>query len=312
MAQYVVKRFLQFIPVIVLVTIVVFLMLRLIPGDPAAVLLGPQALPEQITAMRSQMGLDRPLWVQYVLWVSNMVHGDFGESFINGFPIATLIVTRLPATAELAVAALVVATAVSLPLGIISALERGRWPDQVASVYTSMAMAVPSFWLAILLVLLFAVQLRVLPPSGYSPFAESPVSGLKFLIMPACTLGVYLSAVFARFTRSSVLETMHQDYIRTARGKGLPRRRVVSRHILANAMIPVVTVFGIQFGNLLGGAVITEAIFNWPGLGRLLVQSILTRDYSVVQALIMLAVTVYLIVNLCTDLVYGVLDPRIR
>jgi peptide/nickel transport system permease protein len=312
MTQYVVRRLLQFVPVLVIVTIVVFLMVRLIPGDPAAALLGPQAQPEQIARLRATMGLERPLWVQYSLWVNRMLRGDFGESFINGFPISQLISTKLPATLELSVSALAVATVVSVPLGITSALRRGSWPDHLATAYTSLGMAIPGFWLGILLVLLFALKLQVLPPSGYIPFTENPVAGLRFILMPAVTLGVYLSAIFARFMKSSVLETLHQDYVRTAYSKGLPRHLVVRRHVLTNAMIPVVTVFGIQFGGLLGGAVITEAIFNWPGLGRLLVQSILTRDYGIVQALIMLAVAVYLTVNLCTDLLYGALDPRIR
>jgi peptide/nickel transport system permease protein len=310
--QYVVRRLLQFIPVLIIVTIVVFLMVRMIPGDPAAALLGPQAQPEQIARMRLTMGLEKPLWVQYGLWVNRMLRGDFGESFINGFPISQLIATKLPATLELSVSALAVAASVSVPLGIASALRRGSWPDHLATAYTSLGMAIPGFWLGILLVLLFALKLKVLPPSGYVPLTENPAAGLRLILMPACTLGVYLSAIFARFMKSSILETLHQDYVRTAYSKGLPRNLVVRRHVLTNAMIPVVTVFGIQFGGLLGGAVITEAIFNWPGLGRLLVQSILTRDYGIVQALIMLAVAVYLTVNLCTDIVYGALDPRIR
>jgi peptide/nickel transport system permease protein len=312
MAQFVVRRLIQFIPVMILVSIVVFLMVRMIPGDPAAALLGPNAKPEQVEAMRAQMGLDEPIWVQYFVWVSRMLGGDFGKSFINDFPVSKLILRKLPATVQLAVAALIVALLISIPLGIMSSLRRGHWPDHIATVYNSLAMGIPNFWLGILFVLIFALKLKVLPPSGYVSLAEEPVAGLKFLILPALTLGIYISAILARFIKSSILETLNQEYVRTAHSKGLPSRLVVSRHILKNALIPLVTVFGLQFGGLLGGAVITEYIFDWPGLGNLLVHSILTRDYSIVQAVTILAVTVYLVVNLGTDLLYGLIDPRIR
>ncbi len=241
-----------------------------------------------------------------------MLRGDFGNSFINGFPVSRLILLKVPATVQLSLAALFVALAISLPLGTAAALNRGRWPDHLATVFTSLAMGIPSFWLGILLVLFLALQLRWLQPSGYVSFGENPGQSLKLILMPALTLGIYVSAVFTRFLKSSILEVMSQDYVRTARGKGLPEGQVARRHILRNALIPLVTVFGIQFGALLGGAVITESIFDWPGVGRLLLTSIQTRDYSIVQALILLAVLVYLIVNLLTDLTYGFIDPRVR
>jgi len=312
MAEYAARRLLQFVPVIVLVSVVVFGMIRLIPGDPALVLVGPDQPPEVVEEARKKLALDRPIWEQYLAWVGRMVRGDLGVSFVNGFPVSSLIAMKLPATIELAVAALLVATLVSLPLGIISALRQGRWQDHLFTLYSGLAMAMPSFWLAILLVFLFSLTLRWLPPSGYVSVFEQPAEGIRYLIMPACTLAFFTSAVFGRFIRSSVLETLFQDYVRTARGKGLPQGLVIRRHVLKNALIPVVTVFGINVGGLLGGAVITESVFDWPGVGRLLIQSISTRDYNVVQALILMAATVYMLVNLATDLVYGVLDPRIR
>jgi peptide/nickel transport system permease protein len=311
MGAYVARRLLQVIPVIILVSIIVFVMIRLIPGDPALVLLGTDVTPQQMAAERLKMGLDQPLFVQYAIWAGNMLQGNFGKSFINDFPVSQLILKKLPATVQLSIAALLVATLLSFPLGIISALQNGKWPDRLITLYNSLAMGVPSFWLGILLILIFALQLKWLPPSGFADIMESPSEGLKYIAMPAVTLGVFISAVWARFIKSSILETIHQDYVRTAHSKGLPRNVVVIRHVLRNAMIPVITVLGLNFGSLLGGAVITESIFDWPGVGRLLVQSLLTRDYSIVQALIMLAVLVYLMVNLLTDLLYGVFDPRI-
>lgn len=312
MTQYAGRRLLQIVPVIILVSIVVFAMMRLIPGDPVLVLVGPDAPQEVVDQMRIKMALDHPMWEQYLVWVRNILRGDLGVSFINGYPVSRLINSKLPATMQLSAAALVVALLISLPTGIISALQHGAWPDHLATIFTSLAMGIPSFWLGILLVILFSLKLQLLPPSGYVSLTENPVTGLKFIIMPALTLGIYISAVFARFIRSSILETLFQDYVRTAYGKGLSGRLVVTRHVLRNALIPVVTVFGIQFGALLGGAVITETIFDWPGVGRLLVQSIQNRDYSIVQALILLAVMVYLVVNLFTDLLYGAIDPRVR
>jgi peptide/nickel transport system permease protein len=311
MGAYIARRLIQVAPVIILVSIIVFIMIRLIPGDPALVLLGTDVTPQQMSAERARMGLDQPVYVQYIIWAGNMIRGDLGNSFINSYPVSQLILKKLPATVQLSVAALLVATLLSFPLGILSALNNGKWPDRLITLYNSLAMGIPSFWLGILLILVFALQLKWLPPSGYADILESPTEGIKYIIMPAVTLGVFISAVWARFIKSSILETIHQDYVRTARSKGLPQNVVITRHVLRNAMIPVITVLGLNFGSLLGGAVITESIFDWPGVGRLLVQSLLTRDYSIVQALILMAVLVYLMVNLVTDLLYGVVDPRI-
>ncbi len=311
MGAYIARRLIQVIPVIIFVSIIVFIMIRLIPGDPALVLLGTDVTPQQMAAERLKMGLDQPIYIQYLIWAGNMVRGDLGKSFINDFPVSQLILKKLPATVELSVAALIVAALLSFPLGIVSALKNGKWPDRLITLYNSLAMGIPSFWLGILLVLVFALQFKWLPPSGFADIVESPQEGFRYILMPAITLGVFISAVWARFIKSSILETLTLDYVRTAHSKGLKQNVVITRHVLRNAMIPVVTVFGLNFGSLLGGAVITESIFDWPGVGRLLVQSLLTRDYSIVQALILMAVIVYLLVNLMTDLLYGVIDPRI-
>jgi peptide/nickel transport system permease protein len=311
-ASYAAGRLLQLVPTLFFVSVIAFLMVRAIPGDPAPMLLGPQAQPEQVDALRKKMGLDRPIWVQYRVWISDVFHGDLGHSWINGYSVASLIRLKLPATIALAIGTLVVALAVAIPVGILSALRVGSWFDRIASLYCALGLGVPTFWLGILLVLAFSLRLKWLPPSGYVPITEDPLSGLKVLILPSITLGVYYSAIFARFIRSSMLDVLRQDYVKVAMAKGLSARAVVAGHVLRNSMIPLVTVFGIQFGGLLGGVVIVEAIFGWPGLGRLLVTSIQKRDYAVVQGTILLSTVVFLVVNLITDLTYGLLDPRIR
>lgn len=312
MASFAARRLAQFLPTLLLVSIVVFLMVRAIPGDAAHVLLGPTAKPAQIDALREQMGLNRPIWVQYGRWIDGVVHGDLGRSWINNYPVAKLIRQKLPATISLAIGAMIFALAIAIPVGVISAIKQGSWFDRFAALYNALMLAVPTFWLGVLLVLVVSLKLKWIPPSGYVRVADDPVRGIKLLLLPSTTLGVYLSAIFARFLRSSISEVLEQDYVRTAYAKGLARRRVVAGHVMRNAMIPVVTMLGLQFGGLLGGAVIVEAIFDIPGLGRLLVTSISSRDYSVVQGTILLAAVAYLVVNLVTDLLYGLLDPRIR
>jgi peptide/nickel transport system permease protein len=312
MAYYAATRLLQFVPTLFLVSVVVFLMVRAIPGDAAYVLLGPTAQPEQIAALRSELGLDEPLWQQYLIWIGNVLTGDLGESWINRYPVSTLIWQKAPATGTLAVGSLLIGLLVAFPIGIRSALRPHGWFGRGAALYNALMLAVPTFWLGVLLVLIFSLHLGWVPPSGYVPLTENPVESLKLLLLPSITLGVYLSAIFARFLSAAVKDVLDADYVRTAAAKGLPRRRVVSEHVMRNALIPVVTMLGIQFGGLLGGTVIVEAIFDVPGLGRLLVTAISSRDYSVVQATILLAATSFLIVNLLTDVAYGLLDPRIR
>jgi peptide/nickel transport system permease protein len=312
MVRYVVFRLGQLLPVLLLASMAIWLMMYLIPGDPAIALLGPDATAEQIRVTRERMGLHRPLPVQYGLWLGRVVVGDLGVSYISGVPVGTMLRQRIPVTVQLTVAAFVVALAIAAPLGVLGAVRPRSWIARAVTGYNALAMAVPTFWLGILLVFCFALWLKWLPASGFVPFWEEPVRALRFLALPAFTLGAYVSAVLARFTRAALLETLYQDYVRTARAKGLGERAVVGGHALRNALIPVVTVVGLQFGAFMGGAVITEAIFDYPGLGRLLLQAILTRDYTVVQALILFVVVAFVVINLLTDLVYALLDPRIR
>jgi peptide/nickel transport system permease protein len=312
MGTYILARLLQFVPTLFVVSVVVFLMVHAIPGDPAHVLLGPTAKPEQIAALRAKMGLDEPIWTQYAWWIEGVLHGDLGHSWINGFPVAELIRQKLPATISLDIGAMAVALLIAIPLGILPALRPGSWIDRFAALYNGLMLAIPTFWLGVLLVLIVSLRLGWLPPSGYVPFRDDPLGAIRLLILPSLTLGAYLSAIFAGFLRAAISDVLAQDYVRTAAGKGLAAPAIVRGHVLRNALIPVVTMLGIQFGGLLGGAVIVEAIFDWPGLGRLLVTSISSRDYAVVQGTILLAATAFLVVNLLTDLTYGFLDPRIR
>lgn len=312
MARFVLVRLLQLLPVLFLTSVAVWLMIYLIPGDPAIALLGGDATPEQLERARAQMGLDRPLPVQYALWLGRVVRGNLGVSYLNGLPVTTMLAKRIPVTLQLTLAALVTALLIAAPLGVLSAVRPRSWLARWVTGYNALAMAVPTFWLGILLVLLFGLHLKWLPTSGFVPFWEEPGRAVRFLILPAFTLGAYVSAVLARFTRAALLETLFQDYVRTGRAKGLGEGPVVGRHALRNALIPVVTVVGLQFGAFMGGAVITEAIFDYPGLGRMLLQAILQRDYTVVQGTLLFVVSVFVVINLLTDLVYALLDPRIR
>jgi peptide/nickel transport system permease protein len=312
MARYVLYRLLQLLPVLFLASIAVWLMIYLIPGDPAIALLGSDVTPEQIARARQKMGLDRPLPVQYGLWLGRVVRGDLGVSYLSGLPVTTLVGQRIPVTLQLTLASLLVALVIAAPLGVVSAVRPRSWIARWVTGYNALAMAVPTFWLGILLVLCFGIWLRWLPTSGFVPAWQEPGRALRFLVLPAFTLGAYVSAVLARFTRAALLETLFQDYVRTGRAKGLGERAVVGVHALRNALIPVVTVVGLQFGAFMGGAVITEAIFDYPGLGRMLLQAILTRDYTVVQGTILFVVVAFVLINLATDLLYALLDPRIR
>jgi len=312
MLRYAVVRLFHLLPVLLLASVAVWLLIYLIPGDPALALLGPDVTPEQLQRARQRMGLDRPWPVQYALWLGRVAEGDLGVSYLNGLPVRTMLAQRVPVTLQLTVASLGVALLIATPLGILSAVRPRSWIGRVAAGYNALAMAVPTFWLGILLVLLFGLYLRWLPTSGFVPIWEEPVRALRFLVLPAVTLGTYVSAVLARFTRAALLESLGQDYVRTARAKGVGEAGVVGVHALVNALIPVVTVLGLKFGAFMGGAVITEAIFDYPGLGRMLLQAILTRDYTVVQGTILFVVSAFVVINLLTDLAYAFLDPRIR
>jgi peptide/nickel transport system permease protein len=314
MATYVLQRVLQMIPVIVLASVISFSIIFLLPGDPALLILGDQLASDRTIyeAKRAELGLDRPLPIQYLDWLGKTARGDLGVSTRDRQPVAQGIKERLPVTLQLAGMALLLALCISLPAGITSALRPNSKWDIVASVVAFGGIAMPSFWFGILLIYLFAVYLKWLPPSGYVPFADDPVQNLTRMLMPAFTLGLGLSAVLMRQTRSSLLEVLHQDYMTTARSKGLGQKIVVLRHALKNALIPVVTVLGLQMGLLFGGAVITESIFSIPGIGRWAVDSITTRDFPVVQAVSLVLAVGVLLANLLADIAYAYIDPRIH
>lgn len=312
MVVYALRRLVQTLPVLFLSSILVFGLVRFIPGDPAILIAGPDALPEQIVAVRARLGLDKPIYVQYAIWLGQVVRGDLGVSILNGYPVFDLITRKFLATLQLTAGGLLVALCVSLPLGILSAVRRGGWFERLTSLVVALGQAIPTFWLGILLVLVFSLQLKWLPPSGQVAFSQKPGLALRLMILPSLTLGFYSATVLTRFLKSSMLEVMEMDYVRTARAKGLADTGILTRHVLKNALIPVVTILGLQLGAFLGGAVVTESIFDWPGLGRLMLQAIGTRDYPVLQGTVLFVVTAFVCVTLITDLTYGFLDPRIR
>ncbi len=314
MTNYIAQRLLQMIPVLLLVSMISFALLFLLPGDPARLILGDQQASNQeaYAAVRKELGLDRPVPLQYVYWLGKTLRGDLGKSTRDHQPVMQGMRERLPVTLELATLALLLALVVAVPAGIVSAVRPNSWWDRVFSVLSLTGVAIPNFWLGILLIYALAFIVKLLPPSGYVPFGDNPAQNLSHLILPAITLGLGISAVIMRQTRSSLLEVMHQEYIVAARAKGLSTRAVVLWHAMKNALIPVITVIGLQVGLLFGGAVITESIFSIPGLGRWAVDSILQRDFPVVQAVCLVMAFGVLSTNLMTDFAYAFIDPRIR
>jgi peptide/nickel transport system permease protein len=312
MAYYVVNRLVQLVLVLFFLSIIVFTIVRLIPGDPAAVMLGTEATPQALAQIRKEMGLDEPLFVQYVKWVQNVLAGNFGTSWVSKKPAIELILGALPVTVQLVGCAFLVALVIAFPAGIFSAIRPRSWVDQGSTTFALLGISLPNFWLGIMLVLLFALQLRWLPPSGYLPFTTDPVGALRSSILPAVTLGVALAAPLTRFLRSGMLDVLGLDYVRTARAKGLAERRVVGRHALKNALLSVVTVLGLQLGSLLGGSIVIEQVFGWPGIGRLSLAAIQQRDYGVVQGIVLFVAAGFVGINFTVDLLYLYLDPRIR
>jgi peptide/nickel transport system permease protein len=323
---------LQIIPVLLGVSIVVFFMVRAIPGDPAQLLLGQQATQAQVEQVRENMGLDKPVIVQYGIFLADAVRGDFGDSIVTGRPVTTELLARLPATLELTAFAMLVAILVGVPVGVISAVKQYSLLDKFTSVLALTGISMPIFWLAMILIVIFFVNLGWLPFPGRlsTGYAVTSISGfvlvdslltlnfaafwdgLKHLILPAIALGTIPMAVIMRMTRSSMLEVMGEDYVRTARAKGVVPWRVIFKHALRNAMLPTVTVIGLQAGLLMGGAVITETIFSWPGVGQIAAESVYRRDYAMVQGVVLYGATLFVLVNLVVDVLYGVLDPRVR
>ena len=304
MIQYALRLMGSVIFVSWVVGTLVFFLIHLVPGDPVAVMLGDWASPADETALREQLGLHLPIWTQYIHYLTGLVQFDLGQSLFFQQPVSELIAERFPMTLQLAVMALLVAVLISFPLGLWAALRSGKWPDHLSMTVSLIGVSIPNFWLGPMLILFFSLSLAWLPVSG----AEQPFSW----VLPAITLGTALAAILARMLRASLLEVMHEDFIRTAQAKGLPPSLVYGKHALFNALLPVVTILGLQLGTLLGGAVITEVVFDWPGLGQLLVESIQRRDYPVVQGCILIISVAYITINGLTELVYAWLDPRIR
>ena len=299
------------LPVAFLVTVGVFLLIHLSPGDPALIILGEDRSPQAIAQIHQELGLDKPLYVQYVIWLDHIAHGDWGRSITTHQPVAIAITERLPATFELGITALVWSLLVAIPLGTIAAVRRGSVADQLASGVTVAGVSIPNFFIGIVLIFVLSVSLRLFPFGGYVPFFQDPLESLHHVALPAIALGTAGAAINMRFTRSSMIEVLSHDYIRTAWAKGASWRRVVFVHALKNALIPVVTIVGLQIGGIIEGAVVTETVFTWPGVGRLAVESIFNRDYTVVQGIVLVAAFSYMSANLLVDLIYAWLDPRI-
>lgn len=313
MTGYLLRRILQMLPVLLLASFAVFAMIYAVPGGPVAVIVGENASPEEIAAAIERFGLDRPILIQYLDWLGHALRGDFGLSLHSRDPVLALIGERLPATLQLALAAILVALVIGVPVAIASAVRPDSWLDRALSGWSALALGVPTFWLGILLILLFAVELRWLPSaSRYVALWEAPLDALRSLALPALTLGVYVSGILSRFLRASLIGEARADYVRTARAKGVPERTIVSFHIMRNALLPFVTIVGLMMANFIGGAVVTEAVFTYPGLGRLLIQAISTRDYPLIQGCIMVILVAYMAINLAVDLLYAWIDPRIE
>ncbi|MBB5785707.1 ABC transporter permease [Jiangella mangrovi] len=314
MTAYVIRRAGWAIVTLLLASVVVFLGAHALPGDPALALAGQEGArdPELLAAIRERYGLDQPLPAQYVAWLSQVLQGDFGQSIRTSLPVADMVADRIPVTLQLAACSLLVAMLVGIPIGVLAAMYRGRWPDHLGNALTLTGMSVPNFWVGLILIAVFAVQLGIFPASGFVAFADDPVANLQHLVLPSVVLGMGLSAVIMRQTRSSMVQTLSADFIRTARAKGLSEWSVVVRHALRNSLLTVTTILGLQLGLLIAGSVVTEQIFLIPGFGKLIIDAVSTRDYPVIQAVTLLAAVAYIVVNLLVDVLYTVLNPRVR
>lgn len=308
---FLIRRLLLTLPILFIVSVLCFSLINLIPGDPATVILGPEAPEQAKVQMRERLGLDEPIVVQYVDWLWGVLHGDLGESLIDGTPVSTLILQRFPVTLELALGTFLVSLTIAVVAGILSASNRGTWIDYVSTGFALGGISIPHFWLGMMFIIIFAVSLGVLPASGYVPFFQDPLANLTAMILPVFATGLRESAELTRMLRSSLLEELGSDYVRTAFSKGLSKRVVVIRHAVRNALIPFVTAGGLQIAGLLGGLVVTEQVFQLPGIGRLIVESILKRDFTTVQGAVLATTLVVVLINVLVDLLYAVIDPRI-
>lgn len=312
MGSFVFNRLLALLPMLLAVSFLVFLMISLVPGDPVATMLGPESTEDQAQILRHQLGLDRPFQERLASWYADALRGDLGESYFLNQPVTTAIASRIPVTLSLTIFALFVSVIVGTTAGVIASLRQGRFADWGIMFLAILGLSIPVFWLALNLMFIFSVRLGWFPTTGYVPLREDPVEYFRHLLLPGLTLGAVNTAVIARMTRSSMLEVLRQDFVRTADAKGLSRHIVVIRHAFRNALLPIVTVIGLSVGELLAGSVITETVFNLPGIGRLIVDAIRRRDYPTVQGGILFVTVIYLLVNLAVDLLYAWINPRIR
>jgi peptide/nickel transport system permease protein len=312
MTAYLARRILALIPVLAVVVTIVFLLIHLIPGDPVSVMLGPDATTTQIEATRQALGLDRPIWDQLLTFYGRVLRGDLGRSYFLDRPVTQALWERAEPTMVLTLSALLVAVAIGVPSGIVAGAYPGSIWDRVLMTTALLGVCIPGFWLSLNFIYLFAVRLGWLPAAGYASILVDPLAGLRYMVLPAVSLGFSQSALIARIARSCMVEVLAQDYIRTARAKGLSQAAVIYGHAFRNALVPVVTVIGITMAILIGGAVVTEIVFNIPGLGRLVISAILRRDYPVVQGVVLVTATAYVLINLMVDMIYAFIDPRIR
>jgi peptide/nickel transport system permease protein len=312
MTGIILRRLFSALPILLIVSLITFAMIHLIPGDPAAAIAGLSATPQQIENIRHDLGLDQPLATQFVRWYANLLHGDLGRSLLLGQPVLEATLFRLPVTIGLSLYALVITLVIGLVTGVLAALRQNTWVDQAAMMFAMIGISLPNFYLGLLMIILFAVDLGWLPSGGYVSLWDNPLGWLAGMTMPAVSLALLLAGLLARITRSTMLEVLRQDYIRTARAKGLPRRLVVVKHALSNALIPIVTVIGIIVSLLISGSVVTETLFSIPGVGQLLTQAVLNRDYPMVQGGLLIVTALLVLVNIGVDVIYAFLDPRVR
>ena len=310
--RHTIGRLIALVPMLFALSIASFALVHVIPGDPALVMLGGEGTPQQAAELRKQLGLDRPLPVRYWEWLTRVARGDLGESLYNRTRVVDELIWRFPTTLTLVCMSLLISVLIGVPAGLLSAVFRNSWIDHVARLLTLVSLSMPSFWLGLMLIILFSLKLNLLPIVGYTSVVTNLWSGLPFLILPSCAMGTYLTALLARLVRSSVLEILGQDYVRTARAKGLHERVVLFRHALRNALIPAVTVMGINLGILLGGSAVIETMFVLPGVGQLVITALYNRDLPVIQGLILYISVLYVLINLAVDLLYTYLDPRLR
>ncbi|WP_312111110.1 ABC transporter permease [Brevibacillus reuszeri] len=312
MGGYLLKRIVSLLPVLLVVAIVDFIIIHLTPGDPASVMLGSQATEEELANLREQLGLTLPIYTRFFQWIIGILQGDLGWSIFMDMPVTEAISEHLGPTLSLTILAEIIAILFAIPLGVMAANRRGSWMDQSFMTFAMLGISLPSFWIGLNLILLFAVQFNWLPAAGYQPLSSGIVNHLKYLIMPAVSLGIMQGALIARMTRSSMLEVLGENYIRTAEAKGLKMWIVTYKHALRNAFIPILTVIGLSFATLIGGAVVTETVFNIPGIGKLIVNSVLRRDYEVIQGTVLMIAAAYVFINLIVDILYAYIDPRVR